>query len=810
MNRTRNFITIAWLIVLISAAWIVAHANFRADISAFLPKHPTENQKLLVEQLTDGVVSRLMLIGIDGAEPDALVALSQATAAALRKEAAQSRIWKTVQNGEAVGLERDGKFLFEHRYLLSDVAPSTWTEDGLNQALANARAALAGSAGMFSKELLPRDPTGEMTRMIESLAARNTAPTRGGVWIANDEFGKPRAVLMAQTIAAGSDLDAQADAIRAVEAAFANAKAKLAAQNNPRVATATNATLSLAGPGAFSAMSRERIQQDATAYSTIALAMVVVLIWLVYRSPRVMVLGLLPVVTGIVVGIATVALVFDHVHGITLGFGATLIGEAVDYGVYLVTLIRKKDGATAGQDAHSTMARIWPTLRLGVWTSVCGFAAMIFSGFPGLQQLGLFSIAGLATAALVTRWVLPHWLPADFQIRHTTLASHLARIATYAPRFRLPLAVIVFLLVLLGIFFRQTVWNDDLANVSPISLAEQKRDEALRNAIGAPDVRYMVVAEAKTTELALVAAERSADALTMLVARNALRAFDTPSQFLPSAAAQEARRTALPDSTAIAPALARATDASGFSSGTFQPFLTDLAAAKTQKNITRDALNGTELAAQVDALLQKREGSTTAMLPLHGVADEATLRATIQSIAKVDGANVRLLDLKTETNSLYQSYRHQALFYALLGLLAIAALLWLTLRSITRTVRLLFPLIAAVVVTASILLALGVSLSIFHLVAFLLVIGVGSNYALFFDQQHATVNARSSTESVLLALIVCNLSTIFGFGILAFSSMPVLQAIGGTVAIGAFLSLIFSATYISPAVAKHEKSDATT
>ena len=46
-------------------------------------------------------------------------------------------------------------------------------------------------------------------------------------------------------------------------------------------------------------------------------------------------------------------------------------------------------------------------MRLGLFTSICGFAALLFSGFPGLAQLGVFSVAGLVAAALTTRFVLP-------------------------------------------------------------------------------------------------------------------------------------------------------------------------------------------------------------------------------------------------------------------------------------------------------------------------------------------------------------------------------------------------------------------
>jgi predicted exporter len=780
MSR-RALVTLIWCGCVAFAAWVIAHANYRADISAFLPKTPTANQQLLVDQLKDGVVSRLMLVGISGADAATLAALSKQVATTLRADPQ----WQAVNNGEAVGIERDGKFLLENRYLLSDINAANWQPDGLRAMLEEARQLIAQNAGMFAKELIPRDPSGEVMRMVESLQSRSPVSTVGGVWVSTGEAGTPRAVLMAQTKAAGIDLDGQQRAVAAIQVAFTAAKASLP--------NASNASIELSGPGVFSALSRDRIKDDATRFSTLATVLVVILIWWVYRSPRVMVLGLLPVASGVLAGIAAVALVFDNVHGITLGFGATLIGEAIDYGVYLFTLIRRGNGQAAPQDAHTTMRLIWPTLRLGVWTSICGFAAMLLSDFPGLQQLGVFSVAGLVAAVLVTRWVLPQWLPTDFQIRPTTLGDRLARIARVAPKFRLIVFVVVGLLIAAGVLFRQQIWNDDLANLSPISLAEQRRDESLRRALGAPDVRFIVVAESDNPQSALEAAESATTVLNGLREKEVIRGFDTPTEFLPSVARQRARIQALPAGAALRAPLRDAAAAAGFSPAAFAPFLDDLDQARTRPNITRASLEGTQLAIKVDALFVEKPGRATVMMPLHGVSDEVAVAAAIQAMAR---PQVRLMDMKTETNALYQKYRYQALVYALIGVAAIAVLFWVTLRSASRTLRLLFPLAAAVVVTASILIALGVSLSIFHLVAFLLVVGVGSNYALFFDRQW---QRDESAGPIMLSLVVCNLSTIFGFGVLAFSSMPVLQAIGGTVAIGAFLTLLFSAVYIQPA-----------
>src|SRR5262249_49643365 len=134
---------------------------------------------------------------------------------------------------------------------------------------------------------------------------------------------------------------------------------------------------------------RDTTVKDASRLSVLATLITASLLVFAYRSPLVLLLGLLPVATGALAAVAGVSLGFGYVHGITLGFGVTLIGESVDYAIYLLTQTRRGDTPPA------TMARLWPTLRLCALTSIAGFAVMLFSDFAGFAQLGLFSILGL-------------------------------------------------------------------------------------------------------------------------------------------------------------------------------------------------------------------------------------------------------------------------------------------------------------------------------------------------------------------------------------------------------------------------------
>ena len=114
----------------------------------------------------------------------------------------------------------------------------------------------------------------------------------------------------------------------------------------------------------------------------------------------------------------------------------------------------------------------------------------------------------------------------------------------------------------------------------------------------------------------------------------------------------------------------------------------------------------------------------------------------------------------------------------------------------------LLPLAAAVIITTAIVLASGQKLLIFHLIGLLLAVAVGSNYSLFFDRESCSDQHDEDSRCTMLSLLVANISTIIAFGMLAFSGVPLLTAIGVTVAIGAFLSLLFSAVLMGKRVSK--------
>ncbi|MGH8743415.1 MAG: MMPL family transporter, partial [Burkholderiales bacterium] len=342
---------------------------------------------------------------------------------------------------------------------------------------------------------------------------------------------------------------------------------------------------------------------------------------------------------------------------------------------------------------------------------------------------------------------------------------------------------------------RESLWDDDLGNLSPIPEAAKRLDKELRNELGAPDVRYLVVVTGREQEEVLQRSEAVAQKLNEAEARKLISGFEGAFQYLPSQNKQAERRAALPDRIRLQKNLTEALRGLPFREGLFAPFLNDVEAAKQAPPMQERDLQGTAFALKVNSLLFRNGGEWVALLPLRGVEDPAGLA---QQFAPIENRNVALLDLKAESNRLVNSYRNESLRLTGLGMVAIALVLTWGLRRPARIWRVLKPVFAALIVTLASLLVVGERLNLFHLVSLLLVLGIGLNYSLFFNREAGDTEDRQRTY---LALVVCSLTTLSAFGCLAFSQTPVLHAIGLTVSLGAALSLLVSAAWMRPSAA---------
>lgn len=759
----KRTVLLAWLAALSLSAWIALfHTRIYTDLTGFLPSAPDRSQQLLLDQLRDGPASRLILIGIEGATPQSLAGVSQAFAAALRADARLT----FVQNGEPDTLEAERDILFRYRYQLSPaVGTGRFSAAELKKSLHRIAELLASPAGALQKSSIPTDPTGEAQRIAAIWAPNSAIALKDGVWFSADGS---RALMIAQTAASGMDAVQQQEIVATVRRHFDSAKQALPLEQ------AGSLRLLLSGTPVFAAESRQMIEQDSWRLSLVAALLVLLVLLMVYRSARLTALAFMPVASGMLAGVAAVSLVFGGVHGITLAFGATLIGEAADYPNYAFLHTAR------GEALKNALQRIGPTLRLAVLTTVLSSMALLLSRFSGLSQLGLLSLTGVAVAGLTTYFVLPILAGTSFAARKI---EHLPfKLATGS---RWGLAILPLLLSAVAVLVSQhkSLWDDDLGSLSPISPQAKQLDQQLRNQLGAPDIRYLLMTGGSDIEQALRNSELLETDLQHMVQTGVIGGFDMAAHYLPSRQLQRQRQAALPDAALLQRSLQQAMSGSPFRDDAFQPFLRDVAASKHQAPLTVGDLRDSAIGLKVQSLLLHDGQGAIALITLNGVGDSARLQ---QAVGQLKSKGIAAIDLKDDTARLIDGYRDQSLRLTALGVLLIALLLLFSLGSIRAAVRVLYPVLAGAAMCAALTVLRGEKLTLFHLVAMLLVIGIGLNYALFFNRRE---RSEDDTRRNHLSLAVCSLTTFLSFGTLMLSRIPVLHAIGQTVALGSLLCL---------------------
>jgi predicted exporter len=744
---------LAWLIALAALAFGVQRSLvLSSDLRSFMPPAQTADQKLLLDQIGEGPVSRLLLLAIANTPAERLAAASRGLVVALHDDAHFAR----VLNGEA-DLSALDPALLPYRFLLSPTLDTTtfdavYLRDELQQRVDD----LGSPAATMLKPLLPRDPTLETLKLAQRWMPLHSPQLRDGVWFAPDGS----ALLLAETTAAAFDPAAQGAAIAALQSAFAALPAR------------GNAHLSISGPGYFSVVVNANTRREAewlSGFGTFAFAL---LLLAAYRSLGVLALAALPIASGALVGIAATALAFGPIHGITLAFGFTLLGVAQEYPIRCLSHRR------AGVSAQESLLGVWPLLRLAIASACIAYLAFFASGVAGLQQLAVFTIAGLLVAGLVTRYLLPQVLPVRFRdVAQSAWLERLRLRLDALPRLRwVPWS----LLLLAGIVLWSAptpFWQNDLATLTPVPPALLKREGELRAALGAPDVRYLLVIEAPSADGVLVLSEKISAQVETWISTKLVDDVELPSRYLPSIATQTARQAKLPDRATLQAALDQAQQDLPFQPGLFAPFVDDVEAARSLPPLTARAFGASLLGARLHAMLSEREGHWFALATLSGVHDAAALAA----IAGATRGSVRLLDLKAASESLVASYRARIGTALLVALLLLAATVAIAFRDLARAWHVIAPMSLATLLVLAVLRGSGVSLSLFHLVALTLAAGLGLHYALFFERR---VDDAAEARRTLHATIVCVLSAVLVFGLLATSSVPVLRAIGATVALG--------------------------
>lgn len=727
-----------------AGAFTLSRIDLDYRIDAFLPAPHSADQQIVADQIAGGAAGRLILAAVDGDSAPDLAATSRELARSWNQVNGVER----VDNGDIAGQPDLLDPLMLARFVLLDGAPARLEPEALAAALADRRADLA-AAGHRIEALVARDPLGLIEALGEHMAGQQPIDQLDGVWV---DAG--RALLVVQSALPPYAVESQARLLDDLRAAF-------------EAIAGPDQRLQLSGAPVIGVASAEASRSDAIRLSLWGSALLLLVLSFAWRSASAILAGAVPLAAGVVGGLLVTALVFGSVHGLTLAFGFTLLGVALDYPIHLF-------GHADHRALSATARSVRSTLLLSVSSTLIAYLAIAVSSSPGLAQLGTFSAAGLAAAALATMFLprldpvlprRPHSI--HFGMRHwPVLPMVLAGAA---------LAVLV--------WQGEARWSADLSRLSPIDPAQVAVDRDLRDTIGAGELRYLIAVEGDSLEAVLTGSEAAVAELEQARQRGWIDAWRSPGDLLPSARRQRERLASWPAADELRTRLANTE--SGFRPDAFEPFLSDLQQARAHGPINRDFWAGSPFETRLDSLLDEGPDGWRALIEPVGLSDPEQLDRWLNNSA----SPARLVDLAAGSEAMVAAWRQEVGVSLAIAAVLIVVLLWFRLGRLREGFAVLLPPTAAVLVTAAGMSLFDGGLSIAHLVGLLLVTGIGLDFTLFARRFRADPQIAARTRR---AINTCALTTGAVFLVLAWSQIGLLQMLGLTVAVGILLSWLFS------------------
>ena len=492
---------------------------------------------------------------------------------------------------------------------------------------------------------------------------------------------------------------------------------------------------------------------------------IALLLWITFRRAAILASLLLPVACGLLLALPLTWLFFGTLNLLTLAFGASLIGIAIDYALHF---------QCARQLApEQPLARLWPGLLLGLVSSLIAYLVQLATPLPGLRQMATFVALGLVGAWLTVRLWLPWLTPRPH--------AATARIATRLNRLRLPPRATKYwgLLALLSalavvIIATRLSADDDLRQLNPSPaelITEQQRVQTLLDSPTAS--RYLLVTAAHEGELLERLEALDAD-LADLKVQGHLTHYRHLAQSVPSPASQNANlervrqayNNALPQLIAKAglpPSLLKAAQRSLES----VPLLTITTWLSTPEGQADTMLWLGAVAADGDG-----EHAGMAALVTLGDADSTAQQVLSQLAAP---AHVLYQDRVATLSNHLSQLRDQIALCLAIAVAGLALIFGIRYRG--RAWRVLLPPLGALLVTVALLSAFNIGLTLFHLLGLLLVLGIGLDAGIFSTE-------HPDSSAAWLAISLSCTSSLLAFGLLAFSATPALHFLGLTCLIG--------------------------
>lgn len=751
--RKRWFILILPLLLALTT-WQI---KVESDLNAFFTATDDADAKLLSGLLQSGELSRRYLLVVEAAEQQNLArhelgGFSHQLIGQLAAIDGVEQVWTASQPPKA-WIDAVAGYAVHHQRIFS-LNPEAdrqqlFDAGSLQQRALALKQALLSPQGPLVKSIAKQDP------LLLSLNGFKGLQDRFQQQAALDD-----GALILQSKPAALDSEAQAALQARIQAAFD----ALNQQNGNRF------KLAMAGVPVFSVAAHGEISQDVTLVSAVSSVAVTLVFLLLFRSFVALHWVMMVQAASFVVGTLAVALAFPHVHSLTLALGASLIGICTDYPIHVMVHCAKH------RNTPLTAARLlWPSLLLGGLTTVIGYLALGYTGFPGFEQIAVFAVASITASLSLTRWILPALLA-----NSSLHAAHIPGIATWVAfcerRRRLLWWLFIGLMLASLACLPKLRWMDDLQKLAIDMSLMKQQDQQVRSHFADIEPGRFVLIQADDMETALQRSEAAERRLAQLRQDGVIKSYHGLFPWLVSSQLQN--RNGEVYAQAVTNEFQQTWRNGLIGAELSVEKLGDLQIGNPLSLDNQAALNSPVRQILSGQILADDNGVTLALWL--GDHDPAQLQAGLEGLP-----GTRYFSQKDQLDRLAAQYRDNSLVMLAIGIAIMSLSIWLQQRSLRKVLLTLLPSVASVVLIFATWALIGEEVSFLHVIGLLLSVSLCVDYGIFFMD-----NRGQDSDITYHAIASSTLTTLASFGALGLGKTPTLPILALSVSLGVTLGFL--------------------
>ncbi len=590
-------------------------------------------------------------------------------------------------------------------------------------------------------------------------------------------------------------------------------------------------TVRLTGPVRIADEEFGTLKEGAALNGVLTLLAVILILWLALHSARIIFAVLVSLIVGLAVTAALGLAMVGALNPISIAFFVLFVGIGVDFGLQFSVGYRAERYELHGlhKALVATAQNTGGRLALAALATACGFLAFTPTAYRGLSELGLIAGAGMVIAFITSITVLPALLrllnpPAEPDALGYAALEPVDR---FLERNRIQVLVITLAVVIAGLpllywlrfdFNPMNLRSPKVESVSTYFDLRKDPDtagrtiEILARSLSEADAvakRVSALPEvSRTITLSNLIPEDQQKKLGMIQqTASYIRPVLTPAEMKPAPSAEETTAKLQATSALLKTFGDRGNSVGNKAATRLSDNLSRFAGASAQQRaavettlirplritlqLVRDSLDPkpvtlASLPSDMSSDWKTADGRVrVSVYPKGDVDDTKVLRQFTAAVQKIaPEATGEAVGVQEAGDAIV----HAFIQAAILALLSIAVLLWITLKRLIYVALTLFPLLLAGLVTLEMCVILNLPLNFANIIALPLLLGVGVAFKIYYIVAWREGRSGLLASSLTRAVFYSGLTTAVAFGSLWFSNHP------GTSSMGELLTLSLVST----------------